>query len=266
MIAIDVDANLKPIIDQLKAVGSDRWPAILAKAANETGYYVLNKIKQQMPSFLDRPTNYTLNSMFVDKATPAKLETTVKWKDSQRSAGRYLQPEVFGGDRKLKGFETALISAGFMPQGYRAVPSKYAPLDAFGNVSRGLYQKILGALKANPDAVQRRHVDKLVRGGTMKFLKGVSKTAANFEKKQKSEQKAQARARSKFVVILPNSGSSLVPGIYQRSGGRGLDRLFSYVSHTQYKAQFPFYDIGAQAASSKFPSKLAEAIDQAVSK
>lgn len=232
MISISIDANLKSTIDKLTAVSVAQWPLILSNAANETAYYVLNKIRQQMPSFIDRPTPYTLNSMFVDKATPAKLEASVQWKDRQRSAGQYLKPEVFGGDRKLKGFETALISARLMPQGYHAVPSKDAPLDAYGNVQRGLYNRILSALRSNPDAV--------------------------LTKKRRS-----TKSRAQYVVIMPNSGRNLVPGIYQRSG-RGLLRLFAYVSRTTYREQFPFYDIGAQAAQAKFPDKLAAALDQAL--
>jgi hypothetical protein len=263
LLNVSIDTDLARGLQRLRAVSQDRWPAILTRAANETAYYVLNKYRQQMPKFLDRPTAFTLNSMYVAKATASKLEATVQWKDSAQggSAGRYLQPEVYGGERRHKGFENALQALGLMPKGWFAIPSANGlPLDAYGNVPRGVIQKILAALKANPETQNKKQVQRLKRMGVAGLAKGIIKTSLNYSKVKGRETRAAARKAKYFTVL---GDSRLAPGIYERVG-TGIRQVFFFLPATHYKKQFPFYELGQEAARKKFPEKLDEAISKAL--
>lgn len=124
----------------------------LALAMTKTAVDARAEIRQQLPKIIDRPTPYTLNSMYVRKATRARLEAEVGFKDNFQSAPgqskHYLMALINGGDRRTKRFEGRLILTGKMNRGERLVPTRFADIDRFGNVSRGQITKILSQLKA----------------------------------------------------------------------------------------------------------------------
>lgn len=267
MFKVKVESELPKALETLKGVAPEKWGAILAYAANETAYAALNKYKKEMPRFFDNPTPFTINSMRVEKATRTRIEATVKWKDAAsggNSAGQYLQPEVYGGERRLKKFEAALQGAGLMPKGYRCVPTDEAPKDQYGNVPASIQNAILAYLKANPDTQEKKQAQKLKNMGFKKLMKGAIKTGLNYEAKQKAEARARAKKSKYFTAIEGNS--TLPPGIYERVNlfGGAIRRLFAFVPTTNYRTQFPFEQIGAEVANAKFAEKLAEAIDKSV--
>lgn len=268
---LKVDFEVKKALGKLDAIDESKWPKILQSAVNETGFYVVNKYKQQMPNYIDRPTPFTLNSMFLKKATGQKVEATVQWKEWTGSgtmpAGKYLTPEVYGGARKQKRFERALQAAKLMPQGFVAVPTKDAPIDNYGNVPGGFITQILSYLRANPDFQQNRSVKRLRKMSTFGLIKGVAKAALNKDALKAKEAKARSRQQKFFAVIRGQKGNPLPSGIYQRVNmklGSAIKKVFSFVPIATYKVSFPFYDIGTDAANAKFPSKLDEAIAKAL--
>ncbi|RYF10138.1 MAG: hypothetical protein EOO77_22175 [Oxalobacteraceae bacterium] len=233
---------------------------------------MLNKYKKELSNYFDRPKPFTINSMFLEKATISKQEATIQWKDQGSAgkgtaAGRYLEPETRGGTRSNKRFERSLQYSGQMPQGYFAVPTDDVALDSFGNVSAGLYTKILSALKSSFDSTQNQTTQKGYKGKNASF---VGKYRTFGEKQQAKAAAADNRARkksAKYFTIQPGQAGGLYPGIYESVvlfGGRGSRRLFSYVKAVNYKNQFPFEQIGFTATDAKFPSKLEEAIDKVV--
>lgn len=270
---VKIESDLKKAFPALAAVSLSQWPKILQSASNETGFYVLNKFKQQMPHYIDRPTPFTVNSMFVKKATGNNLVTSVQWKDFTGSgsipAGKYLTPEVYGGARKQKRFEKALQAAGLLPSGYVAVPAKGAPVDSYGNVPGGYINQILSYLKANPDYTQNRQVTRLKRMSTGSLIKGIASAVVGHSKLAAKESAARKRGKKFFAVIRGKDGNPLPSGIYERVNftlGSGIKQVFAFVPVATYKVTFPFYDIGTKAAIDKFPEKLNEAIAKALSK
>ncbi|MGZ6477673.1 MAG: hypothetical protein ACXWQE_00145 [Bdellovibrionales bacterium] len=270
-IAFKLEFDPKIFIDQLKELAPDKWQKILSDASNETGFYVLNKYKQQMPNYIDRPTPFTLNSMFVKKSKPTTLDTSVQWKDWTGSgsipAGKYLTPEAFGGQRRQKRFERALQAKGLIPAGWVAVPTKDAPKDSYGNVPGGYITKILSYLGASPDYQQNRQINRLKKMSTVNLIKGVAKTAMNFKAVQAKEDRAKKRAQKFFAVIKGRRGNPLPSGIYERANmtlGSAIKRVFNFVPIATYRVSFPFYEIGTEAANSKFPSKVAEAVEKSL--
>lgn len=272
-VVIKIDFDLNKALVPLKAVAPEKWQGILQSAANETGFYVLNKYKQQMPHYIDRPVPYTLNSMFLKKATKTNPEATVQWKEWSGTgavpAGKYLQPEVFGGNRSQKRFEKALARSGLLPEGWVAVPTKDAPKDNFGNVPGGYITKILSYLKANPDAQQNRQIQRLRKKRTVSFIREFAKAALNKDKILAREERARKRGQKFFAVIRGRDNNPLPSGIYERANltlGSAIKKVFSFVPAASYRVSFPFAEIGDQAARAKFPEKLDEAIQKALSK
>jgi hypothetical protein len=282
---LKVEADFTPFINQLQELAPAKWAGVLAQALNESGYYALNKYKATMPSYFDRPTPYTVNSMYLKKATSTDLNASVQWKTSSTggSAGKYLQPEVFGGKRPTKGFERALQSAGLMPKGYVAVPTDEAPKDSFGNVPASFQQTILKYLKANPVRQASKQFTSLKAMGFSRLVVGVAKTAMNYERKAANESRAFAR-NQRYFTIQPDDKSRLPIGIYERTsssagaalpignqgaaggGALGIRKLFSFVSSATYKVSYPFEQIGKDAVQSKFADKLSAAIAASVEK
>jgi hypothetical protein len=265
--------NVPAILTKLDAIEPDKWPRILADAANETGYYVLNKYKSELPKIFDAPVPFTINSMRLNKATPQRLEAEVGWKSGlglNISAEQYLMAEVTGGNRHLKRFEKALQAAGLMPKGYVAVPTKDAPMDVYGNVPGNFIVSMLSYLRANPEAQQNRRVDKYKRQSTASFIKGFAKTALNRDKVAKREASAKAKGSKFFSVKTKGERGNLSPGIYERInqvsiGGKVYTKaVFLFAPVATYKPRFPFQEIGQAAAKLKFEGKLDEAIQKAL--
>lgn len=205
--------------------------------------------KQEMRSAFDRPTPYTLNSIFVRPATKAKPEALVGVKDDENGVvgssaivpALYLGPEIDGGSRHVKRFERRLQLDGAMPRGWFAVPGKFARLDEYGNLSRGQITQILSQLT----------------------LTKVSGYTANIS--ARSRKGAIKRAGGQFLA-LPKGRGKLIPGIYQvrdTAFGRSAPRpVVIFVPAVHYRPRFHFDQVGRQAAEYFYDANLKTALDQ----
>jgi hypothetical protein len=112
-----------------------------AVALTRTAYKARDLAYDEFRRALDRPTRFTMNSLFVESATRSKREATVKTKPGFNSvpAGAWLVPNVEGGKRTSKSFERKV--------GSYMVPSKYMNLDSFGNVPGSTFRKIFSNLQ-----------------------------------------------------------------------------------------------------------------------
>lgn len=138
----------------LALLAPKQWKFATAVALTKTAQRVKAAEISEMRRAFDRPTPFTLNSLYLTRATPSNQEARVWFKDwapKGTPAGKYLLPEVHGGDRNHKRFEQLLQHARLLPLGRSLVPASAAPLDQYGNVARGLYTKILSQLRAQFD-------------------------------------------------------------------------------------------------------------------
>lgn len=252
MIKIDVNSELPKAMERLKAVESKQWPFILTQAINETAFAVLKDMREvQLPAHIDNPTRQTIQSMRVRKAKKSKdlnaIDAIVDWKSGLglnpgASAGEYLRPLVEGGQRPQKRSEKALEYAGILPKGWVMVPTDDAGKDANGNVSGGVYNRILSYFKANPDSMQN----------TTKRSKKKNVRRQNFHY---------------FAAIKGQRGWKGPSGIYERATfafGSALRLLFAFVPRATYKEQFDFYGLGKKKATQVFPAALNKYIDVAI--
>jgi len=137
-------------------------PYATSRAINSVLKYASSAVTAEMQRVLDRPTPWTLNSYRVLKATRKDdLVGIVGFKNvdykggpggvKRNEAGVYLQPLMSGTARQPKGLERLMRSRGILYQNEFLVPSKFQKLDSYGNVSRGVMQKIAANLSANWD-------------------------------------------------------------------------------------------------------------------
>ena len=217
-------------LDELRAAldqfSDRRFNAAIATALTRTASKVRDSMRIEMARTLDRPTPYTLNSLYVKIATADNLNASVKFKDSKAESGSntpaasYMLPNVEGGKRKTKGFEAALRSMGALPEGWLVVPGPGATLDIYGNVSRGQVQQILAQLKTGS-----------VKAG------------------------AQRKAGGQYFVLMP--GAKAAPGIYQRELlGRNVTPVFLYVSTATYRQRLDFYGKGKDVIEANLSNEI----------
>lgn len=203
----------------------------------------------EMQHVFDRPTPYTMRSLFVKPATKQRLEAKVWVKDDRAGSGtpaeRYLLPQIEGGPRGMKGFELALQRAGYMRQGFKAVPGRFARLDAYGNVSYGQIIQILSQLRITLTAGHQR----------------------NISTDPKKAARARQRAGGQYVAF-PDGRGKLPPGIYQRRdfahGGAAPRPIFIFVRQVTYRRRFDFHGVGERTFQKVFPAHFEHAFAEAM--
>lgn len=235
-------------LDQARADFADfsdrRFAAAVATALTRTAGLVRDDVRRQMPSIFDRPTAYTMNSLFVRPATAQRLQADVWFKDDSATsrqgtpATKYLLPHVQGGERRTKRYERALQMAGHLPSGWLTVPGEFAKMDAHGNISHGQIIQILSQLRIT-----------LTAGHTRNMSFDARKQIA-----------AQRRAGGRYFVIAPGNKQGTTPGVYLREfAGRSIMPVLIFVQRSAYTPRFPFDRITQASAARHLNQQLARA-------
>lgn len=232
---IDVSTNFADVITSIRDIGKQAKYAA-AVALTKTAQEVQTNIKQEMTRAFDRPTDYTINSVFIKPATKDKLVAKVGLKNDAYKgvpADRYLAPQIFGGRRSLKSMEKALQSAGLMPSGHFAVPAAAAQMDQFGNVKTSQIIQVMSQLKVQ-------------RGG------GFESRASN-----KAASKRTVAKQGVTYFAVPRQYRKLKPGIYEkRISGKGssVKPVFIFVSMVKYQKRLRYFEVAEQTVTRKFAS------------
>lgn len=221
-------------------------PFVTAYALTKTGQDIRDAELVSMKDVFDRPTRFTLNSLFLKPATKTDLVAEVFFKEGFGSipAWRYLGPQVEGGARAHKSHEKRLIAAGHMRSDEFAVPGKGVKLDQFGNIPGSTIERILSQLQA--------------AGGS-----GYQANATN-----SARSKAKRRS-SQYFVLRPGSNSvranrQVAPGIYYRQGTTGMVPVIMFVRAPRYQKRFPFYEIAERVFNDKIPLRAQEGFERFV--
>lgn len=233
-------ATMQQAIQQMSA---RRMAAACATALTRTGQQIKTGFVDEIKAKIDRPTPYTLRSVYLRGATAQRLEAEVWLKDDASGglpATKYLGPLVDGGPRSTKRFELALQSRGTMPKGWRVVPAAGARLDQYGNLSRGQIAQIIAQL------------------GT-ELLRGYDNTPKGL----RARIAGQRRAGGQFTAVLPGMRTRLKPGIYQREfTGRNLTPVVLYVQAVSYSKRLDFEGVARRVADEQLPIELDRAIGE----
>lgn len=256
MFEISVKAiNLPQIQRQFSYLGDSvsKWVAV---GMTQTAKQSKQAVKTAMPMHIDKPTPWTKRSLFFFPAEKEDLRAAVafKWEYGRRSrreigmfdAPAALRSQVYGDDRKLKGFEKTLQRAGISPPGKPfLVPTQFADLDQYGNVKTSFINKVFYSGS---------------RGGT-----------ANMQPFSRGAKKSRSRDSRAGIRYFPHPNKK---GIYRTvphsniGGGRGRSGvlpIFVFTGQPHYSRRFDFHGI-AERGASKLQKNIYSALDRGVNR
>jgi len=250
--------DLKALRETLGAFSDKRFNGTLAMALTATVGAVKDAEVREMKDVFDRPTPWTMGSMYVEGAKADKLIAETGIKDNPfagRSPSYYLRWEIYGGSRSLKAFEKRLISAGAMPDDYRAVPGMFARLDNFGNMSKGQLNQIFSQLRIEQAA------------GAKSTLVRISKTddSPKVQKLKQTKINAAYRKAGGQYIAFPNGRGKLLPGIYQVRSFQKFGRtdpkpVLIFVRWADYEAIFDYDYVAMKTVEREFQPQVNQAI------
>jgi hypothetical protein len=237
MLRITLESN--QVNDALRNL-QQQMPAVIAHALNKTAGQVKKELQAEMKRVFDKPTRWTLNSIFITPATPENQEVLVWLKDDSvggsdgTPATKYLWPQVFGGQRRAKSFELKLRKAGILGGGQLAVPGDDAPLDTYGNITRGMYMQMTSGLKINADI-------------------GV-------QSNQTERSKRKNKKRAQYFVM----GKERPLGIFRRKTGDSFESFLIFVDKINYTQRFDFRKIASDTVDKNLEKNAASALRYAI--
>ncbi len=246
MITLRATNTFGEMIDALKRIESRQWPFVLSTATNNSAFRMVDKLKRDIPRYIDRPVPFTINSFgVIQKATKTRLDATLGWRKwggkKQVGAGRPLQIQTDGGSRPDKGFERQLKGIKAIPPGVYVVPSSSVERDAFGNIPQRYYKQVFVQVK-----------NQMSQGKSLKKGK---------------------RSPLKFfavyggTVLGSKQSTRLADGIYERrqfGAGTGLRQIFFFTTNTNYASRFPAEKLGNEYLNTIITDEINKAIDQAI--
>mgnify|MGYP003599001824 CR=1 FL=1 len=231
MLTIRNTGSIADVIASVRDVPARVIPYAASIAMTRSAQAAQKEVRAEMLRVFDRPTPYTLNSMYIEPASITKLEARIAVKNQPGSGVRpenFLYPEVDGGGRKAKGFESAMRGAGFLKPGMFIMPGKETKLDQYGNVSGSNIRSVM-ALLAN------------TRGTSGKKL------------------------RNSLFVGKP-AGGTRPDGIWRREGKR-LRPLFIFTSRApHYAARLDFTGVVQSVVLKRFSDEFYKSVTTILSK
>lgn len=246
MLTVNVK-GLDQLRDNLRQFSDRRFAAVIATAATKAAVKVKAAELKAVAASFDRPTPYTMGSLFVRSATAQNPSARVWFKDDRATtkggtpATSYLLPNVEGTPRRPKRLEAALKAVGALPAGWFVTPGQGARLDAYGNVDRGQIVQVLSQLRIQLLAGSQRNM--------------------SFDARKSI--RAQQKAGGRFFVIRP--GGRVQPGVYQREfNGRNITPVFVFVKRASYRRRFDFFGVASAVVERELPEELAKAIEDHV--
>jgi len=144
-------------IKVIRALARGRLKKATNDAINFTAFDTRERMQKYLRRVLDRPTKFTLRGVQVDKSKQSTLRARVRIRDEATKGtppAKYLSVLQRGGARQAKRSEKALRRAGIILPDQFLAPGPDANLNKFGNVTAGMYTKMLSGLGASSDPLQ----------------------------------------------------------------------------------------------------------------
>ncbi|MCY1200459.1 hypothetical protein D9M72_118890 [compost metagenome] len=249
--------GLRERLQTLDRLEREQLPFAAALALTRTAQVVAGRIREEMEVVFDRPTPATLNSLYIQPATKQRMEARVWIKDGRsvsaggrvvgqagrwgkgRAASKWLTPQIYGGPRSEKGIEAMLLRKGVLKPGQYIVPGEKMNLDAYGNLDRGLLNKILS-------------------GAGLFTEEGYNANATDSDRSTK-----KGNAKRYFVMHDTNRQPFAVA---ERTGkGRaGLRIVLAFARQPTYRKTLDFFEIAERVAEDALPIEFEKAMAQAL--
>jgi hypothetical protein len=263
MAEIKIELDTSALIARLQDQVERQIPYATSRALNAIAGKTQTALKDKMREVFNAPTDYTLNSLYVQRSTKQNLEAQVRFKDATSKgtpAAKYLSPEVSGGGRSVKRFERTLAyNVGRVHELMQRVgvtsyfvPGAGAQLDGYGNMVRGQFSKILSQLGGQND----RYANETPRSRDRREGKAVGVN------------KVRARAQPRYFVAGLYKARHLAPGIWIRTplaGGWSIKPvLLETKAAPQYAPRLPFFETAQDVFERVAADEMQTALDQAL--
>jgi hypothetical protein len=150
LLALSIKADARVLQRKLDDLGRKQIPFGASQTMNRLARQVVDvDLPKKMDAVFDRPTPWVKRGFAWKKSTARSLTATIFARDfagKGNPAWKSLGPEVFGGTRKMKRFERALLAT--LGEGGFAALGSGARLNQYGNISQGTIEQILSAVGA----------------------------------------------------------------------------------------------------------------------
>ncbi len=249
--------GLRDRLMSLDRLEREQLPFAAALALTRTAQIVADDIRGEMQLVFDRPTPATLNSLYIQPATKDRMEARVWIKDGRnatpsgsvvgqagrwgkgRAASKWLTPEIYGGPRDEKGIESMLRRRGVLKPGQFIVPGDKMQLDAYGNLGRGVLNKILS-------------------GASLFTEEGYNANATDSARSRK-------KGNSKRYFVMHNSNREpFAIAERTRKGRAGLRIVLAFAQQPTYRKSLDFFGIAERSAEAALPIEFEKALAQAL--
>lgn len=241
MINIEATTTIQDLSKAMRSLNSKQLPFAFALAATRMGQRIRAGELTVMRQRLHNPLPITTKSLYLRSATKQDPSATVWFKDSFNAgipADTYLRPVVYGGQRRHKRMEKALISRGLMKSSQYAIPTP-ALLDAHGNVKGSTVVKILSGLQAFGE-------------------QGYTANATN-------SRRSRAKGNRQRFFVAEIDGTN---GIWERKAsgfGQAIRPVYVFVDAApQYRVRVPFFKIAENMVKANYEKEFRAALDYAI--
>ena len=227
---IKIECKLEGLEEVKKMFSSELMKKVLLNTINDTARLDAKPaIQEEMKKVFDRPTPYTLNSVYTKLNTQdMSVDIGLKeWGGKGTAAAEYLKPQIFGGGRPMKRSEKYL--------GSYYVPGAGARLNQYGNMSGAQITQILSALKAFPEV------------GYLANVTGRSR-------------KRNKKIRNFFMV--KNPGGNLHPGVYERLGSGKIKPILIFIGSPHYTIRLRWFDVIQKAVNQNIQRRFNDAYNR----
>lgn len=247
-------------------------PFVARDAINNTAFDIKEALEKNIEDVFDRPTPWTMKSVYLRKADKHNLEAIV-WLKRREVKGisgglpSHLTAQVFGGQREYKPFEMALYSAGILKSGLEVTPGGAAPIDRYGNMTSGIIRQMMNYFNArrNPGymagynfGMTAEEKEKMRQGSKLK--------------KDGTKKKTHKDGMEFFIIggknqLTTASRHKLKPGIWMRvftAKGPVIHPVMMFVKKGNYRKRFDFFGIADQVAEAVFERNFAAAAREAI--
>ena len=246
-VRFNLTTNMPDVIRQIEAIGP-KGKSVLRESMNRAGEWAQTDVTREMRKVFDRPVAFTLRSLRLYHASTTSMRVTLWFRQRTADADKpWAMPQIRGGERTMKPMELRLQRMGLLPLGWMVVPGAAAPMDAFGNMSRGEISRILNVLGT------------FTEGG---YNKANAKTK---ERLRNGNAKKGVYGFEYFVnpATGPGRQQHLLPGLYRRvytRFGTSLKPMMVFVNGARYRARLDFFGIVRATMNRRIPSEFDKAM------
>lgn len=249
---ISISSNFPEVARALDAFGP-KVRSATREALNRTLEWAETDVVREMRNVFDRPMPFTLRSLRKYYANTATLEARLWFRQRGRDEDKYwARTQIAGGQRDLKPMELRLQRARILPSGWFVVPGDAAPMDAYGNMSRGEISRILNVLGTYTES----GYNKANAGTVARLRKGnAKKSVYGFE----------------YFFNPPGArkqGRHLLPGVYRRvytAFGQSLKPMLVFVNRARYRQRLDLFGIVQRTTIKRFPGEFDKALHSLLS-